>query len=214
MPIFAAAAADAAFSSALAGTATFAAADAAATTAASAGLFSGISGLQALSLGASALSGLGQAQAGRAASQSAAYNAQIAANNQVIAQQNATAAIQEGEANAGAASQKTKAQVGGILAEQGASGVNVNSGSSVDVRSSAAQNGELNAINIRADAARRAYGYQSEGANDKIQENLDKAESKNASITSGVESAGTLLSGVTNPNNPFGAYLASQSIGL
>lgn len=207
--LIAGAAADTAFSAALAGTGTFAAANTAATAAAA-----GMSGLQLAGLGSSLVSSIGQSMQSRAATQSAKYNAAIAANNQVIAKQNATAAMQEGEANASASSQKTKAQLGGILANQGASGVDINSGSSVDVRSSAAQNGELNAINIRADAARRAYGYQTDAAQYGLQEKMDKSEAKNAAISGDINAAGTLLSAAANPSNPFGSYLASQSMGL
>lgn len=187
----------------------FAAADALAET----GAISSLSGLQLAGLAASTVGGIGQAMQGRAAAESSRYNAEIAANNQIIARQNASAAIKEGEANAAASSQATKAKLGGILANQGASGVDINSGSSIDVRSSAAQNGELNAINIRADAARKAYGYQTEGVNAGIQEKMDKETAKNEEIAGGVNAAGTLLGNAANPNNPFGAYLASQSMG-
>lgn len=195
------------------GTGTSAAATAAESAFAFAPAAAGMSGLQLAGLAASTVGGIGQAMQGKAASESAAYNAEIARNNQIIANNNATAAIHEGEQNAASSSQGTKAKIGGILANQGASGVDISSGSSVDTRASAAQTGELNAINIRADAARKAYGYQNEGANAAIQEQMDKASAKNEAASSEVASASTLLSGATNPNNPFGAYLASQSIG-
>lgn len=172
-----------------------------------------LSGLQLAGLGASTLSGVGQALSGQAQQKSAQYNAQIAANNAIIARQNATAASLEGESNAATESQHTKAQIGGILANQGASGVDVNSGSSLDVRSSAAQTGELNAINIRSQAARQAYGYQTEAVGDQGKEAMYKSEAAMAPIEAGITSAGTLLSGAVNPNNPFGAYLSSQSMG-
>lgn len=186
----------------------FAAADALA----DAGMVSSMSGLQLAGLAASTVSGIGQSLQGRAAAQSATYNAAIAHNNQIVAENNATAAIQEGEANAGASSQGTKAKIGGILANQGASGVDIGSGSSIDTRASAAQTGELNSINIRADAARRAYGYKSDAYNAQVQEQMDKNEAKNAGLSSEVASAGTLLSNAANPNNSYGAYLASQSL--
>lgn len=178
-------------------------------TAAAAG---GLTGLQELSLGASVLGATGQVLQGQAASETASYNAEIAANNAKIARQNATATAHEGEINAAAASQKTRAELGSLLANEGASGVDVSSGSSVDTRTSAVQNGELNAINIRANAARQAYGYQTQAVNDIAQENLDKSEAQNAPIAADIGAGATLLGGITNPNNPFGAYLASQSM--
>lgn len=186
----------------------FAAADALAET----GAVSSLSGLQLAGLAASTVGGVGQALQGSAAAQSAEYNAKIAANNAIIAKQNAASTIEEGQINSANSSEAARAKIGGILANQGASGVDVNSGSSVDVRSSAAQNGELNAINIRASAARQAYGYQSEAVNASAQEKMDKSESSMDELTGGINAGSTLLSGATNPNNPFGSYLASQSM--
>jgi hypothetical protein len=186
----------------------FAAADALSAT----GAVSSLSGLQLAGLAVSTVGGVGQALQGKAAAESSKMNAQIAANNAVLANNNATAAAQEGEQNAASASQASKAKIGGVLAEQGASGVDVNSGSSADTRQSLAQVGELNAINIRADAARKAYGYQTQSVNDTAQASIDKSTATNTQISSGVTSAGTMLSGATNPNNPWGAYLASGAL--
>lgn len=199
--------ADAAFSSALAGGVSFGAADALAGLATLAPSFSTIA-----SVGSGLVSAFGSMQQGKAAAQSASYNAEIAANNQKLAQDNATAVQREGEINAAAASQKSRAELGGILANQGASGVDINSGSSIDTRSSAVQNGELSAINIRADAARKAYGYQVEGTNAGIQREIDVSEGKN-SMTSGEFKAGsTVLGALTNPSNNWSDYQASQSM--
>ncbi len=207
--LLASAAADTAFSAALAGTGTFAAADAAAATAEA-----GMTGLQALSLGASTIGGIGQVLQGQATSKADKYNAEIAANNATIAHQNATAVIQEGEANAAAASMGTKAKIGGILANQGASGVDVNSGSSVDVRSSAAQNGELNAINIRSQAARTAYGFETGATNATAESNMYKSEAEAAPITAGIGAASSMLTSAANPlTSPYAKYLSDKSLG-
>ncbi len=59
---------------------------------------------------------------------------------------------------------KTRGQVGAIEASQAASNITVGSGSAVDVRSSAAEMGELDALTIRSNAEKQAYGYQTQAA--------------------------------------------------
>lgn len=173
----------------------------------------GLSTFQELSLGASALSGLGSLASGMANEKSAKYNAAIAANNAQIASQNATTSMQEGEANAAAASMASKAKIGGILANQGASGVDVNSGSSVDTRSSAAENGELNAINIRSQAARTAYGYETSGVNDKAEQSMDESQAAYAPIAGAIGAGTSLLSGAASVNSPWASFAASGGLG-
>ncbi len=205
--LIASAAADTAFSAALAGTGTFAAADAAATTAAA-----GLTGFQELSLGASVLSGVGQAVNAQATEKSAKYNAAIAGNNAALERQNATTAMQEGEANAAAASMASKAKIGGILANQGASGVDVNSGSSIATRSSAAENGELNAINIRSQAARTAYGFETGATNATAEQNMYESQASYAPIQGAIGEGTSLLSGAASVNSPWSSFAASRGM--
>jgi hypothetical protein len=148
----------------------------------------------AIGLIGTGLSAASSIAGGMQQAQSAKYNAQIQSNNAQIAQQNATFAGEEGAANAGAEQQKTRAQVGGIKAAQAANNVDVNSGSAVDVRSSAAELGELNAITIRSNAARTAYGYQTAAASDTAQAALDKQQAQ-YDTEAGVVKAGTTLLG-------------------
>lgn len=174
---------------------------------------SGLTGFQELSLGASALSGLGAVGSTLAGEKSAKYNAAIAGNNAQIASQNATTSIQEGEANAAAASQASKAKIGGILANQGASGVDVNSGSSLDTRASAADVGELNAINIRSQAARSAYGFETSGVNSTAEQNMDESQAAYAPIQGAIGAGTSLLSGAAAVNSPWASFAASGGLG-
>lgn len=150
------------------------------------------------SVAGAGIAAVGAIQQGNAASQAAAYNAQVAANNAKIATQNAALIGAEGENNVAQAQSATRAKVGGIIASQAASGVDVNSGSAVDVRSSAAELGELNAINIRANAAREAYGQQTQSASFTGQSALDRAQSANDTTAGDLKAGGTLLSGFGN----------------
>ncbi len=151
-----------------------------------------LSVMAAASLASSAIGSIAQ---GKAQSASDKYNAQIARNNTQIATQNATFAGEEGAVNAGAEELKTRAQVGSIKASQAANGVDVNTGSAVDVRSSAAELGELSAINIRSNAARSAYGYQTQASSDTAQAALDKEQAKYASEAGYIKAGTTLLGG-------------------
>ena len=171
-----------------------------AATAATAGLF-GAGG--AFSLGTT-LATLGTAlgavgaitsMGGRAAASD--YSSVIAAQNAQIAKQQADLAGAAGDQQVAMQQAKTRATVGAIKAAQAASGIDVNTGSAVDVRSSAAELGQLDAISIRSNAARTAYGYQTQSASDLAQSQLDRFEAKN-DRTAGYLNAGTsVLGGVS-----------------
>jgi hypothetical protein len=145
-------------------------------------------------MGSSAISAVGGVGQGYAAAGAANYNAKMAQNNAAVAEQNANFAGAVGEENVGAAGAKTKAQVAAITANQGASGVSVGSGSNVDVRESAARVGMLDELNIRSAAARQAYGFQTQAANDLAQSKLDKSEATK-DITGGFINAGASILG-------------------
>lgn len=173
----------------------------AATVAANAGTIGTIA-----SLAGAGISALGSIQQGKAAAASANYNAQMAANNAAIQRQNSSFAAQEGTANTEAASMKARAEYGAIKANQGASGVDVGSGSSVDVRSSARELGQLNALTVRSNAARQAYGYQTAAMNDEAQSGLDKSQAANASTAGYIGAGSTLLGGIGSTASNYATF--------
>ena len=143
-----------------------------------------------------ATSAYGAMESAQAQSNAANYNAQLAAENAKVQQQNASMAGLAGEEQASIQEQKTRGQVGAIMAAQAADNIDVNSGSAVDVRSSAAAQGELSALTIRSDAAKQAYGYQVQGVNDNAQATLDRAQASNDMTAGEIGAAGDLISGV------------------
>lgn len=149
---------------------------------------------------------LGASQSAKAQSEASNYNAQIASENQQVATQNATLATQAGEQQAAMSGQKTRAEVGAIKANEAAANIDVNSGSAVDVRSSAAQLGELDAINIRSNAAREAYGYQTQATGFGAQSQLDQFTAQNASAAGDVSAAATFLSGAGSAGLNWARY--------
>lgn len=167
-----------------------------------------------LAAASTAISALGSIQQGKAAQASANYNAEVQQNNATVAQQNATLAGREGAANAEREGMKARANVGAIKAAQAANGIDVNTGSAVDVQSGAEENGLLNAITVRSNATRQAYGYQTQAASDTGQAQLDRAQGKNAETAGYVNAAGTLL-GNTSKGINSGAYdslISSKSL--
>lgn len=152
--------------------------------------------LAGASLAGTAISGLGALQQSKAASASAGYNAEVAANNAKIATQNSQFAGAEGEQNVAASAAKTRAAVGATIANQGASGIDVNSGSALDTRESEAKLGMLNTLNIRSQAARQAYGYSTEATAFTGQQALQKLQ-QSSDQTGGYLNAGsTVLGGI------------------
>lgn len=151
------------------------------------------------------LQAFGQIQKGNAAASAANYNASIAENNATIAKQNATFAGEEGEQKAAESEAKTRAQVGGLLASQGASGIDVNKGSSANVQASASEVGMLDALNIRSNAARQAYGYQTQAASYTAQAALDKKQAKQDK-TAGYIGAFTTVLGDAATAGASGSY--------
>lgn len=183
---------------------------ASAATAATLGTIASVAGTAFSVLGA-----LKAAQGSKFSAQASAgasrYNAAVATNNAIIARRNADLAGQQGSAEVAQQQQETRAKVGALRASQAASGIDVNSGSAVDVRSSAAETGQLSAINIRANAARKAYGYQQNASDYDSQSGLYKAQAKNEIAGGDIEAQSTLLGGLASAGSGFGNYLESRS---
>jgi hypothetical protein len=92
----------------------------------------------------------------------AKYQAGVAEVNKEISKSNATYARDVGEVEASDAGMKIHADLGDMIAQQGASGISVHSGSSTRVRESMIEIGQHTQDIIRASAAKKAYGYDIE----------------------------------------------------
>ena len=163
------------------------------------------------SLASAGIGAVGAIQQANASAASAKYNSEVASQNAKLAQQQATWASEAGNAQVSEQGAKTRAQVGGILAAQAANNVDVNSGSAVDVRSSASALGELNAINIRSDAARTAYGYETQASSDKAQSELDSSQAASDTIAGEVGAGSTLIGGIGNAAANYANFLSKSS---
>lgn len=137
-----------------------------------------------LGLAGAGVKAAGDYESGQATAEAMNYKAQVA-------QANARFATQEGEEKATNQGLKARAQIGSIKAAQAANNVDVNSGSAADVRTSAESLEMLDSLNIRSNAARAAYGYQT-------QSTLDEYQAKQAKTAGGIGMVGDLLSGVSS----------------
>jgi hypothetical protein len=108
-----------------------------------------------------------QIQAGKDASRIERANAR---NNEIAA----VDAIRRGDIEEQEHRNKVRAMLGSQRATFGANNVDSNSGSPLGLLVDTARIGELDALTIRNNAAREAFGYRSEGANAKNRGRADK----------------------------------------
>jgi hypothetical protein len=107
--------------------------------------------------------------------QSGMYQARVAANNAEIAEHNAEYARAAGAQQADIESRKNAARVGAIRAGLAANGVDVNSGSAVDVQAGERETGKLDVDTVLHNAELQAYGYTTQAANFRAQSEEDKS---------------------------------------
>lgn len=139
------------------------------------------------------------------------YQAQIAAMNAAIARQTAAYDTAVGEVQAQQSGMKTRAQIGQTRAQQGASGLDVNSGTNVNVRASEAELGAEDQALIRNNAARAAYGAEVTAVQDTAQSQLDTMAAS-TSQTAGMLGAFTSVLG--SGASFSSSYLKAQQMGL
>jgi hypothetical protein len=174
--------------------------------------------LAVIGLAGAATSAAGTLATGSATAAADAYQAQVAANNAKLAQQQSKLDIQSGEISAVNQGLKTKATVGSEKAQQGASGIDPNTGSAVAVRSGTSEMGMIDALTIRSDAAKKAYADEVTAQSDTEQGVLDTYAGQSAETGSEIGAAGSLLSGAATVGNNYiklqNATTASPTMGL
>lgn len=149
-------------------------------------------GLQAAG---SLISAGGAMQSADAASQMYRYQAGVARYNAQIAQQNAEYAMGAGQQRAAEAGMRTRALIGRTRARQGASNIAVGEGSAADVVAGQKRVGQIETADILNNAARTAYGYETEAARDTAQGQAYDAAAQNAADAGPIAAMGSLISG-------------------
>lgn len=138
--------------------------------------------------------------------ESGLYQSQVAANNAKTSEQNAVYAAQAGEQQAAATSLKGAAQDAQIKAGIAANGVDVNTGSALDVQVGERETNKLNAEDVLNNADLQAYGYRTQAAN-------DNAQSQQDVIGAVASSAGTLLGSASSIGGKWSAPSDDSSAG-
>lgn len=144
-----------------------------------------------------------QGQAGKKAGD---YQAAVARNNSIIANQNADAAGRAGYAQAEAASMRTAQAVGRSKAIAGASGVNVDAGSPLAVQGDVARLGMLDALTIKSNAGRAAYGYKVQGMSYDAQGTLDQMMGKNSERAGELGATSSIIGGASSVSDKWLYY--------
>lgn len=162
----------------------------------------------------SGIAGAGISAAGaygsmEASSKNAAYQAQVASNNATIAMKNAAMDTQSGEIAAANQGMKTRAAIGTTLAQQGASGVSVNSGSAPKVRAAESELGMMDALTIRSNAAKKAYADTVAATSDTAEAGLLESESSQAAEAAPFSALGNFLSSASSTGGSIGKYMTT-----
>lgn len=155
--------------------------------------------------GADVIQGIG-------ASVSDAYQAKVAANNAVIAKQYSKWAEQEGDIDSTTSGLKTKAEIGQTRAGFAGAGVDVNTGSAANVQAAEGELGRFDAMTIRSNAARQAYGEDIKGAGFTANSVMLKQKSFLDPIAGLASGASALAGGIQNPFPSTSASVSSQAV--
>lgn len=123
------------------------------------------------------------------------YQAAIANNNAVIAGYNAKEAADAGQIAAQTQSMRGADLLGKVKASQAANGVDVNSGSAVDVQVGAREESVFNANTTEHNALLQAYGYRVQQQSDLAQAKLDQAQGTQELVGGILGASGSLISG-------------------
>lgn len=139
------------------------------------------------------------------------YQAGVAKLNANIAKQNATYSSQVGEIQAANAGEQGAQRLGKIKVAQAASGLDVNSGSAVQVRASQTAQISHDVSAIRSNAAKVAYNYEVTGVGYTADAQLDTLKGQNAR-SAGLIGAGSSLIGAAS--SVSSEWLRGQQLGM
>lgn len=141
------------------------------------------------------------------------YQAAVARNNQTIANQYAQVEIQRGQVLEEQKREETAQRIGAVRAAAGANGLDVNTGSPLRLQEDTAKLGELDALTIRNNSQRAAYGYQVQGMNFGAQAGLLDSEASNAARAGNLGMWSSIMGGASSVGNKWAQFQNSGAIG-
>ena len=163
------------------------------------------------SIGSTVMSMAGASRTAQAQADAANYQAQVARNNSILAQQQRDYSLQQGAID----ESNQKLKTGQILAAEqagfAASGVDTASGTPADVMESSAELGSMDALTIRNNATRTAYGYQVQADAATSQGQLFTAQAQN-DLTAG--NANMLASFIGGASSVADKWSKFKNVGL
>jgi predicted subunit of tRNA(5-methylaminomethyl-2-thiouridylate) methyltransferase len=149
----------------------------------------------ALTLGSTLLGAAGQVQQAKATAEANKYNAQVAEMNAEIADKQAKDATERGKQEEQQKRLQTAQLEGRQKAAIAANGIDLSFGSPLDTIVDTAKMGEIDALNVRTNAYREAYGYKVQGTNHLASAKLDRMRADAAVKGGYLDAVGTILGG-------------------
>lgn len=143
---------------------------------------------------------------GMNASSQAAYQAGVARNNEAMAKAAARDALLRGGIEAKNKADQTRQLIGRERATLAGNGVDVNSGSALDIVSDTETAGATDELTIRDNARRQSIGYLNQGENFAGEAALDDTAQSNALLGGYANAFGTALTTGGNVASKWYAY--------
>lgn len=161
----------------------------------------------AASIGSAVMGVVGAQQQGKWMQAQANYQAAVADNNRKIAEWKAADTIEAGKIAEHNKRLETAAMAGSARAIAAASGIDPNeSESALDIQETIGMIGENDALTIRSNYARQAYGYQVQGMSYEAEGELALASGRAARSAANIQSINSLLSGASSLGDKWLAW--------
>lgn len=157
------------------------------------------------------ISAIGNLFSGQAQSNMFKYQAGVAQANATVAKQDAQYAVASGEVEAQQSGMKTRFQEGATRVGIASGNIDVGSGSAGKVISSETAIGQENAGIIRANAAKRAYGFNVGAAEDVAQAGAYKVGAETSLISGDIGAVSSILGAAGSVSSKW--LQAGQSFG-
>lgn len=145
----------------------------------------------------------GGVQTARAQKAAGEYQAQVDEQNAKIGRQQADQARQIGNMEEERQMRRVRAAVATQRAAQAANGLDINSGTALDLQAETAGFGAADALNIRANAIRQAWGFEVGAVNDINSASAARAGGRNAA-TGTMLTTGAQVASMYAGSNGFG----------
>lgn len=164
----------------------------------------------AISIGMGAYSAVSQ---GEAAAEAADYNAKVAENNAKYKQAQALDAEQRGATEAAQHREKVRKLLATQNAMTGASGIDTDSGTALDIMTETAGQGELDSLRIMNNAQREAQGYKVEADNYRAGASIGRWQGQQSATAGQIGAAGSIIGGIGSAAGSYAKYDALSKLG-